>query len=445
MIAIWLYRILFLPALLVVAPYYLWRMRKRGGYRANFGQRFGGTPPLPPKRSGVRRLWLQAVSVGEMLAIGPLLEALKKDDTVEVYLTTTTSTAHEIALDQYGSLVVALGYFPLDWWWFSLCAWRRIRPDLAILMEGERWPEHIHQASRQAVPVLSINSRLSDRSFRRMSRVRWLVLPLLGGIACSLPVTAQDEERLRELGFPADRLRTLGNIKLDLTIPPLDEPQRHELRRTLGLRDGLVLLGSSTWDGEELALVQALKAARSRGLAVSLLLVPRHAERRDAVATALSETGLRFHLRSHGVAPHEGEVAVADTTGELRTLTQLGDLVFCGKSLPPHDGGQSPVEAAALGRPLLFGPHLSNFREIARALRESGGAREVLNESELVAACVELLADEAQRARMSAAALAWHAHNRGAVERTLAVIHEFLAASRTQRPANGRGANVLRP
>ena len=425
-IVIWLYRLLFLPVLLVAAPYYFRRMRKRGGYGPNFSQRFGGTPSLAPKRPGVRRIWLQAVSVGEMLAIGPLLEALKKDDSVEVYLTTTTSTAHQIARGKYGSLVIALGYFPLDWWWFSFRAWRRVRPDLAILMEGERWPEHIRQARRHATPVLSINSRLSDRSFRRMARVRWLVPPLLGDIVCSLPITAQDEERFRELGFPPERLRTLGNIKLDLTIPPLEEPQRGELRRALGLRDGLVLLGSSTWDGEELALVQALKAARSRGLAVSLLLVPRHAERRDVVAATLNKTGVRFHLRSHGVAPHEVDIAVADTTGELRMLTQLGDVVFCGKSLPPHDGGQSPVEAASLGKPLLFGPHMTNFREIARALREGGGAREVLNESELVAACVELLADEAQRARMSAALLAWHAQNHGAVGRMLAVIREFL-------------------
>jgi 3-deoxy-D-manno-octulosonic-acid transferase len=434
---IWLYRLLFLPVLLVAAPYYFRRMRKRGGYGPNFSQRFGGTPSLAPKRPGVRRIWLQAVSVGEMLAIGPLLEALKKDDSVEVYLTTTTSTAHQIARGKYGSLVIALGYFPLDWWWFSFRAWRRVRPDLAILMEGERWPEHIRQARRHATPVLSINSRLSDRSFRRMARVRWLVPPLLGDIVCSLPITAQDEERFRELGFPPERLRTLGNIKLDLTIPPLEEPQRRELRRALGLRDGLVLLGSSTWEGEELALVEALKAARSRGLAASLLLVPRHAERRDGIAAALSKTGLRFHLRSHGVAPHEVDVAVADTTGELRTLTQLGDIVFCGKSLPPHDGGQSPVEAASLGKPLVFGPHMSNFREIARALREGGGAREVLNESELVAVCVELLADEAQRARMSVAALAWHAHNRGAVERTLAVIYELL-----DRPSGSRASSL---
>jgi 3-deoxy-D-manno-octulosonic-acid transferase len=425
---IWLYRLLYLPALLLASPYYLYRMRKRGGYGRNFGHRFGGIPPLPPKRPGVRRIWLQAVSVGEMLAVGPLLEALKKDESVEVYLTTTTSTAHQVAQERYASLALELGFFPLDWWLFSLRAWRRVQPDLAILMEGERWPEHIHQAVGHGAPVLSINSRLSDRSFRRMSRARWLVAPLLGGIACHLPIAALDAERLRTLGFPPGRLRTLGNMKLDLTIPALGEPQRGELRRALGLRDGLVLLGSSTWEGEELALVQALKAARSRGMMVSLLLVPRHAERRDVVATALARTGLRFHLRSHGDAPHEVDIAVADTTGELQMLTQLGDVVFCGKSLSPHDGGQSPVEAASLGRPLLFGPHMSNFRGIARALRECGGAREVLNESELIAACAELLADGAQRARMSAAVLAWHAQNRGAVERTLAVIREFLAA-----------------
>jgi 3-deoxy-D-manno-octulosonic-acid transferase len=428
---IWLYRLLYLPALLLASPYYLYRMRKRGGYGRSFGQRFGGTPPLPPKRPGVRRIWLQAVSVGEILAIGPLLEALKRDESVEVYLTTTTSTAHQIARERYASL--ALGFFPLDWWLFSLCAWRRVRPDLAILMEGERWPEHIRQAVRRRVPVLSINSRLSDRSFRRMSRARWLVGPLLGGIACHLPIAALDAERLCSLGFPPERLRTLGNMKLDLTIPALAEAERTELRRALGLRDGLVLLGSSTWEGEELALVQALKAARSRGLAVSLLLVPRHAERRDVVAAALAKTGLRFHLRSHGDAPHEVDIAVADTTGELQMLTQLGGVVFCGKSLSPHDGGQSPVEAASLGKPLLFGPHMTNFRAIARALRECGGAREVLNESELIAACVELLSNEAQCAKMGAASLAWHAQNRGAVERTLAVIREYLGSCGPRR------------
>ena len=424
---IWLYRLLYFPVLLLAAPYYLRRMRKRGGYGKNFSHRFGGTPPLPPKRPGVRRVWLQAVSVGEMLAVGPLLEALRTDGTVEVYLTTTTSTGHQVARDRYLPWVVALGYFPLDWWPFSARAWRHIRPDLAILMEGERWPEHIRQAVRRGVPVLSVNARLSDRSFRRMRRFRFLAPSLLGGITLSLPVSAQDEERLRELGFPPERLRTVGNLKLDLTIAPLAAAARASLRAALGLGEGLILFGSSTWEGEELVLVQALKAARSRGLRAALLLVPRHAERRDAIAAALAKTGLRFHLRSRGAAPHEVDVAVADTTGEMRELTQLADVVFCGKSLPPHDGGQSPIEAAALGKPLLFGPHMTNFREIVRALRERGGAREVLNESELITASVELLGDAAERARLGAAVLAWHAQNRGAVERTLAVVRAELA------------------
>lgn len=425
---IWLYRLLFLPVLVLASPYYLRRMRKRGGYGPNFSHRFGGTPPLPPKRAGVRRIWLQAVSVGEMLAIGPLLEALRADTSVEVYLTTTTSTGHQLAQERYLTLVAGLGYFPLDWWGFSRRAWRRVKPDVAILMEGERWPEHIRQGRKRGVPVLSINARMSDRSFRRMWRFRRVLPSLLGGITCSLPVSPQDEQRLRALGFPPDRLQMLGNMKLDLTIPPLAEARKAALRRELGLGSGLVLLGSSTWDGEELALVQALKVARGHDLPVSLLLVPRHAERRDAIAAALGRTGLRVHLRSHGAASREVDVAVGDTTGELRDFTQLADLVFCGKSLPPHDGGQSPVEAASLGRPILFGPHMTNFREIARALREQGAARVVLTESELTAVAVELLGDEARRSSMGNAALAWHARNRGAVERTLAVIRETLPA-----------------
>ncbi len=436
---IWLYRLIFLPALILASPYYLWRMQRRGGYGANFRQRFGATPALPAKRRGVRRVWLQAVSVGEVLAVGPLLAALKPDESVEVYLTTTTSTGYRLARERYAALAIALGYFPLDWWPFSARAWRQVRPDLAILTEGERWPEHIHQAVRRGVPVLGINARLSNRSFRRLARVRRLVPALLGGINRSLAVSPEDEARLRAIGFPPERIRVLGNLKLDVTIPPLAESQKAGLRRVLGLGEGLVLLGSSTWDGEELALVQALKAARSRGVKVSLLLVPRHAERRDDVAAALARTGLRFHLRSRGPAPHEVDIAVGDTTGELRDFAQLADLVFCGKSLPPHEGGQSPIEAASLGKPLLFGPRMTNFREIARALRDGGGAREVLNASELITACVELLADEAQRARMSAAVLAWHAGNRGAVDRTLAVIREELA----KLPADeGRGSSV---
>lgn len=429
---LWLYRLLFVPLLLVLAPAYLRRMWRRGGYRENFSQRFGATVRLPAKSSAVKRIWLQAVSVGEMMAIGPLLAEWTRTGEAEVYLTTTTSTGYRIALDRYSGLAIGIGYFPMDWWPFSRRAWRAVDPDLVILTEGERWPEHIHQAHARGVPVLCINARLSDRSYRRMRRMPFVARPLLDGITRLLPCSAQDEERFRELGVPAERLTTTGNIKLDLTIPPLSDTERAALRGELGLGEGLVLLGASTWPGEEEALLRAWKQARAAGLACSLLLVPRHAERRLELERWLRGAEVRHHFRSHGAASGPVGVAIGDTTGELRKLLQLADVVFVGKSLPPHEGGQTPVEAAALGKPIVFGPAMSNFRTIAGELIARRAAHEVQDADELVAALLVLLQDDPQRAAFAAAARAWQRDNAGAVGRTLAIVREELARIRPE-------------
>lgn len=419
---LWLYRILFPPLLLLALPYYLLRMKRRGGYRRHFSHRLGLIGALPDKRPGVRRIWLQAVSVGEMLAIGPILDAFKKDPSVEVVLTTTTSTGYRLARERYHEMVAGIGYFPVDWWWFSLTAWRRIRPDMIILTEGERWPEHLHQAARRSVPALCINARLSDRSYRRMHKWKGMALPLMKGITKLLACSENDAVRFREIGFSADKVVVTGNIKLDVTIAPLSAEDKASLRAELGLGDAPILLGSSTWPGEEEALVQALKALQTAGVAARLLIVPRHAERRSDVEAVLRSSGLTYHLRTRGSAPQPVDVAVADTTGELRKLTQLGEIVFVGKSLPPHDQGQTPVEAAALGKPILFGPGMTNFREISRYLIGHGGARVVKDQDELAKVILQLMADQAARQKMSAGALEWHRTNQGAVARTLAAI-----------------------
>ncbi len=426
---IWLYRLLFLPAMLLAAPYYLWRMRRRGGYRRHFMQRFGATPPLPPKTPGVSRVWVQAVSVGEMLALGPLLEGLRAAG-AEVYLTTTTSTGYVEARSRYSPLVLALAYFPTDCWLFSRRSWAAVQPDLVVLMESERWPEHLAQARARGVPVICVNARLSDRSHARLLRMRALAGLLFDGVTRVLAASAQDAERFRALGVSAERVVLTGSLKLDVDIPRLGDAEKSKLRAALGLPStGLVLLGSSTWPGEEAALLSALAAARQRGLTVSLLLVPRHAERRDEIRPVLERSGLRFHFRLKGDAPGEVDVAVGDTTGELRKLTQLADLVFVGKSLAPHDGGQTPVEAAILGRPILHGPRMGNFREITRALDTVGAAREVEHASALIAVCTELLSDTARRERMAAAARTWAEASRGATARTLAALRAELAQS----------------
>lgn len=427
---LWLYRLLFLPALLVIAPRYLRRMRRRGGYRDDFSHRFGAGYRLPPKRPGVRRIWLQAVSVGEVLAVGPLIELLTRDGTIEVYLTTTTSTGHRLADDHYRGVVMGLGYFPIDWWPFSWRAWRTIQPDLVILTEGERWPEHIRQANNRRVPVVCINARLSDRSYRRMKKFSFTRRAVFGGIDRLLPCSHHDATRFGDLGFPPAKMLTTGNIKLDLKIPRLTESEREALRRELGLGDGLVLLGSSTWANEEAALIEAWKTARADGVACSLLIVPRHAERRPELERLLRDAQVTAHFRSRGAAPAPVDVAIGDTTGELRKLTQLADLVFVGKSLPPNDGGQTPVEAAALEKPMLVGPNMSNFRMISRELLARGAAHEVADAAALTREVRLLLGDTVRRQAMATEAGRWQRENAGAVERTLAVIHEELARRR---------------
>jgi 3-deoxy-D-manno-octulosonic-acid transferase len=278
------------------------------------------------------------------------------------------------------------------------------------------------------VPVICINARISDRSFARLRAFRPAAKLMLRGITRLLPASTDDEARFAALGVPRERMGATGNIKLDVRIPRLADEERAQLRRELGLPPGApVLLGSSTWPGEEAALVATLQRARAAGQPCALLVVPRHAERRMEIEREVAAAGLRFHFRSRGPARGEVDVAVGDTTGELRRLTQLADLVFVGKSLPPHTEGQTPVEAAALEKPILFGPGMSNFRIISRDLLAHGAARIVADAAELARASEQLLRDAGARQALAAAAARGRAENAGAVDRTLAVIRAEIS------------------
>ena len=426
------YRILFLPALLLLLPKYLLRMWRRGGYREGFSHRFGIVRDVPARRKAVRRIWIQAVSVGEILAVIPLLKRLAARDDVEVVLTTTTSTGFALARERLPELTVWRGIFPLDFAPFTAGMFRRLQPDLTVLMEGELWPEHIHQARRRGIPVVLINGRLSDRSFRRHYRLRRRTRAWFRHLAAIHAGSATDRERFQALGWlPADRVRLTGNLKLDVDVEAkLDVESRDQLLADAGFSGGeapQILLGSSTWPGEEKALLQAYARLRESFPQMRLLLVPRHAERRGEVRSAVEEAGLPFHFRSAGTAAAPGnEVYIADTTGELRRLTELAEVVFIGKSLPPNAGGQTPVEAAALGKPLLFGPEMSNFRDIARRLDKDGAARVVASGEELTHAVRELLQNPEERAAMGRRARAFIESSREATARTEAALMDLL-------------------
>jgi len=418
---LWVYRILFLPLLLLASPYYLWRMVRRGGYGQGFTQRFGFLPDLP---AHPKRVWIQAVSVGEIEAIGPLLRELRAGGDTEIVLTTTTSTGYRLARERHGEACAFIGIFPLDYWLCSALAYRRLKPTAVVLTEGELWPEHLGQARARALPTILINARLSDRSFARHQRLNWAGRGLLQGFTWIGAGSEGDARRLIALGAAPERLDVTGNLKFDVASDgPLSAGERLTLRHALGF-DGLtrsfVLLGSSTWEGEEALLLDTVKALRAEGLDARLLLAPRHAERRDAVVRLLAASGLAFHQRStQGTqAPVGTVVHLADTTGELRQLTRAADLAFCGKSLAPHDGGQTPVECAAAGVPVVYGPRMTNFKAICQGLEQAGAARRAHDAAGVQAALMALARDDAGRARMGAAGTEWHASNRGASRRT---------------------------
>jgi 3-deoxy-D-manno-octulosonic-acid transferase len=421
----WAYRILF-PLLLIPAlPYYVWRMLRRGGYGSGFSQRLGFFPKVGPKTAGKRRFWIQAVSVGEIEAIGPFLRQLKASGTAEIILTTTTSTGYRLARERHGDVTDRIGIFPADLWPCSALAWRRIAPDAVILVEGELWPEHLAQARSRGVPAYLINGRISDKSFARHLRFRKLSAYVLGHFQQIAAGSEEDVRRFRELGFQA---ALTGNIKFDVASDaPMSAEERTRLRADLGFGEDLrtvVLLGSSTWKGEETLLIRRVRELRAAGLDVRLLLVPRHSERRAEVAAEASASGLAWHQRSSGgaVAPADTIIHLADTTGELRRLTRAADLAFCGKSLDPHAGGQTPVECAAAGVATLYGPNMSNFRDICRGLEQAQAARKAQDAEETGALISLLVRDATLRTQMGRRGAQWHQGNRGATERTLALL-----------------------
>lgn len=426
---IWVYRILFLPLLLVALPYYLRRMWKRGGYRRSFAHRFGFVPELPA--SSGRRVWVHAVSVGELLAITPLIQRLH-DSGVEVVLSVTTSTALTLAHERLKTSCRAICVFPIDFWPCSAAAWKRLKPHMTIMMEGELWPEHMFQARSRNVPVVLVNARLSDRSFSRYQRVGAVAKNLMfDPVQMILTGTEQDMRRFHALGIPPERLRNIGQLKCDIDlVDKLDPQAREQLRRSLFPGIGphsLILLGSSTWAGEESFLVSVLTEARSAVGDVRLLLVPRHAERRAEVIAEIEQAGLLWHLRSAGgPVAADTVIHVADTTGELRLLTQASDVAFIGKSLPPHREGQTPIEAAVYGIPSVMGPGMSNFRQISQSLVETGAAIQAHDERAARSALVELLSSPSRRNEVTRATKVWHASQRGAIQRSLDAIVSLL-------------------
>ncbi|MDR1432868.1 MAG: hypothetical protein LBI61_00810 [Puniceicoccales bacterium] len=429
MFTIFLYRLLFLPIFLLTMPYYAYRMWKRGGYGKDFKFRLGMFKKLPKRKFGKRRLWIQAVSVGEVKALAKLIDLLANAGKYEIVLTTTTSTAYDLAKKLYGKKVLFVGLFPFDFLLCSRMAWDRIFPHVAILMESEIWPEHIWQASERGVPVILINARISDRTFPRYKLLRGLAEPILDKISSVISSDQISSERCIEMGISQSRIKIAGNMKFDSEIEKLTTAAELALRRELGFEKGdLILLGSSTWPGEEEMLLRALRKCKDLDGRWRLLLVPRHAERRAKVVDLLQSSKFAWHQRSKGGATVTVDVCLADTTGELQMLTSISEIAFVGKSLPPNGGGQSPLDAACCGVPIVYGNRMVNFRDACSSLERSKCAIKVKDSERAIAAIVTLAKDIDRRKALAKNLKEWHRSNCGASEFVCKKIQEIAFA-----------------
>jgi 3-deoxy-D-manno-octulosonic-acid transferase len=408
--------------LLAYLPAFLAR-RRRAGYGRDLAQRFGrlgdGLPPEP-------RCWIHAVSVGESAAAVPLVEEIRRRwPDLGIVVSTITPTGARIVAERLAGAATHR-YFPIDLPGPVRRALDAARPRFFIAIETELWPNFLRALARRGIPAMIANGRISDRSFRRYRWVRVLMRRVLANVSVFAMQTEEDARRIIALGAPPSRVVVTGNLKSDL-VPETagDEPAIWRERLGLGA-DARLWIAGSTHRGEEALALDAFLSARTRCPGLALLLAPRHPERAGEVEDLIRARGLaavrRSRLPTGGAA---GAVVILDTVGELATLYALAEVVFVGGSLVPI-GGHNVLEPAMRGKPVLVGPHTSNFREGAELLQRSGGGLVVKDGPELERELARLLEDRDLARRMGEAARHAFAGRQGAVSATLDLIGRHL-------------------
>lgn len=424
-----LYDLIWLVVALALVPWYLLRRFCGGKNRQGLRERFGWYAPgrLAPLQ-GRPVLWLHAVSVGETRAAVPLIRALKKRFPEHaLVLTNITETGHAVA-QSIAEIDLCL-FFPFDISWAVRRVLRQVRPEIVIIVETEIWPNLVRCATQAAIPLVLVNGRISDRSFPRYRKARYFLQPVLHRFACLCMQTEQDGQRILSLGALPARVSVTGNLKFDMSCDGIGNLTAEALRATYGLpAEGLVWVAGSTHPGEEELVLDAFLEMRARGVELCLVLAPRHPGRAEVVGQILTSRGLnwikRTSLDGSGGSMRSGDVLLVDTVGELLKLYAAADVVFVGGSLVPV-GGHNVLEAALLKKPVLFGPHMENFREIARLVTEAGGGKRI-RASELSDELYALLHDPESMQTMGVAGYNLLRQHDGATERTVNVIQHLL-------------------
>jgi 3-deoxy-D-manno-octulosonic-acid transferase len=406
-------------------PLLAWRLRQRGkenpAYLDRRAERFGHYSGQPLTRS----LWVHTVSVGEFLAAKPMIDwLLQTYPGWPLVITTMTPTGAERVQAAYGDRVRHY-YLPYDMPYAVQRFLDHVNPRLLIIMETELWPNVVHFTHARGVPVIVANARLSEKSAKGYQRIHWITRPMLEAITVVAAQSGADASRFLELGLRPDSLQITGTVKFDLVVDDALRAQAHQLRERWGVKRS-VWIAASTHPGEDEQILQAFRFLEAQVPDLLLVLVPRHPERFNAVATLVQQQNFRLSRHSQGgTIPPEVEVIVGDTMGELVKMMAASDVAFVGGSLEPV-GGHNMLEPLAVGVPVICGPHVFNFATVAKLLTEQGVMTTVTSPLGLANAVQELFADPAHRRTLADKGIQVVDEQRGALQRLCRIIEKTL-------------------
>jgi len=430
-----LYNLVFMIFFVLASPYYFWRLRRRpADWTTGFGERFANYDPSVKQALTNRQIiWLHAVSVGEIGLCTQLISALEpRVPNAKIVVSCTTTTGMEEYRKKLPSRITKI-YYPVDCRKYVRRAIATINPEAIILLEAEIWPNFLWRAADLKIPVFLANARMSERSYPRYKKFEWLFRPLFSsfaGISCE---NDEEAQKLRDVGCRPENVQVVGNLKFVPAV--LTEKRSLDVRgmlRQAGVADdALILVAGSTHDGEELLLVDIVTRLRKRFPGLFLILVPRHNERCPDLGKKLKAQDVKFILRSAIFANtrlNAGDLdcLLVNTIGELKFFYEAASIVFIGKSLAAI-GGQNPIEPASLGKPVVFGPNMQNFKDITRLFLSKDAAIQVKDAAALESALAGLLENSARREEFGRRALQVVAENQGSVERTVETILPQLA------------------
>ncbi len=430
-----LINIALLLGLVLGLPFFAFKMLTAGKYRRGLGQRFGSLPFPPPDKPTI---WVHAVSVGELQLAEPLVKSLVKQyPDHQVVISHTTRTGEEVAARLYPDL--PRFYSPLDFSFVLGRVFRRLKPALIVLVELELWPNFLLEAKRRGVPVLLANGRISARSANGYGRNAWFMSKPFSAIRIAAVQNQEYADRLSQLWqamkLDPSNIRLAGNLKFDRAPEQLDVELRASWRRRLGVQDGEVLLVcGSTHPGEHEHLPSLYRKWHDAGAQLRMVVVPRHPERYGAVREAFKSADVtllnRSDLPDAGPAASQPgalpPVVMLDTMGELSALYQAADIAFIGGSLIPH-GGQNMIEPAALGLPVIVGPHTLNFASVMRELKRASAVIEVQDLAGLESAVKSLVAGPERRREIGEPAREVVQAGRGSLARHMELVREIMA------------------